>query len=189
MECLLFSFAGNDISTNPINVNIHWVEKQTCRQVCRYALRLTTFLVFLDGEQVWSPFVSLPELQFRQVFVVLYQSSSEVNGCFTIAFQNELVTSKHGNVFGETLGVDESQPFDLLGRMFVPGFIDKLQNSLTWQYYWGELPVRDKLYRHSGTVSLPCYSWKVGWLRNYKPLSLPLGSLFHLLRKFSVRVF
>ncbi len=145
----------------------------------RHALRLRHLKLFLDGEQVWSPFVrhvfprlvSLMELQSWvkrrprlgawhleccQALTALYQSSNTVSVASTQTLYRGLVLGKRDDVLGETLGADESELAGLFRRTFGPGTMDNFQKSLAWQCYRKALPVRDKLHRHGSAVSRAC---------------------------------
>jgi hypothetical protein len=145
----------------------------------RHALRLRHLQRFLDGDQVWSPFVrrvfpqlvSLTELQSwirrrprlgawhlecRQALTALCQSGNADGGSSTMEFYRGLVEGKSDDVLGETLGVDGKKLAALYRRTFGPGPMDNFQKSLAWQCYRGALPVRDKLYRHGSAVTRTC---------------------------------
>jgi hypothetical protein len=145
----------------------------------RHALRLRHLQIFLQDEQVWSPFVrrvfpqlvSLTELQTWvkrrprlgawhleccQALTALYQSGNAIGGSSTLAFYRGLVAGKSDDVLGETLGIDEEELAGLFRRTFSPGTMDNFQKSLAWQCYRKALPVRDKLYRHGSAVRRSC---------------------------------
>lgn len=74
----------------------------------------------------------------------------------TSAYYRGLVEGKCDNGLKETLGFNACQLANLHRRTFSPGSMDNFQRSLAWMCFRNALPVRDKLLRHSVTVSSTC---------------------------------
>lgn len=64
-------------------------------------------------------------------------------------------------LWGETLGLDDTQLATLFQRTFESKTLDNFQKSLVWQCYRGALPIWDKLTRHGipGSSNCPRCWW------------------------------
>lgn len=145
----------------------------------KHVLSLRHLQHFLNGQQVWSPFVkwdfsqfvSLMEQQYwfkyrprkgtwhlecRQALTAFCQSSIVVGGSCVKEFYRRILTDKSDNDPGGILGVERDQLTDIFRGPFGPEPMDNFQKSLAWQYQRNALLIRDQLYRLGSAVRRPC---------------------------------